>query len=132
MDGFPGGTEGGGPPPHALGGRLEKAGVGVRAPPGANKTREPKARRLPVAVRELRMAAYAPATYRGRMAITGLGIIGTGWALFDLLEFSNRPTSWVGQTLFFIEAWAAFFLAGIGGFTMTADAISQEKREGTL
>ena len=86
---------------------------------------------LPIVERELRVAARRPGTYWVRFGVAGtlLGLlagfygISVGFGL-DWLEG--------GQNLFLVLQWCALpFLTGFGVF-LTADALSEEKREGTL
>jgi ABC-type transport system involved in cytochrome c biogenesis permease component len=87
---------------------------------------------LPVAVRELRVRAAARRTFRLRVYLALVAIVGTIWTLYNLLEFSGHPSSQIGQELFTMQAWCAFVLAALSGVSVTSDSISQEKRAGTL
>lgn len=86
---------------------------------------------LPTATRELRLAARRPGTYWIRVGFNALAIL----VVFGLLSPSFRgvrsPTE-TGQFLFLALSAAAFLLSLISGAFVTADALSEEKREGTL
>lgn len=80
--------------------------------------------------RELRVAARKQTTYRLRLltALIGLGICAcTLWAV-TLSGASPIP----GNILFYLLSWVLFVCACLLGGTLTADCISEEKREGTL
>jgi hypothetical protein len=86
---------------------------------------------LPVAAREIRVAAYDPASYRSRVWIASFGVLATIWILYGALEFTGRFNYSVGAQIFSMQAWAAFAFAA-GAMHFTNDAISSEKRDGTL
>lgn len=86
---------------------------------------------LPVAAREIRVAAHDPAHYRGRVWTGALAIGVTIWILYGALEFTGRFNYSVGAQIFAIQAWIAFVFAA-GTMQITNDSISREKREGTL
>jgi hypothetical protein len=86
---------------------------------------------LPVALREIRVAAHAPATYRSRMFIGMAGVVGVVWALAAFTELGRGSPHLLGQLVFTVGAWSAFLMAATG-FGPTSDAISFEKRAGTL
>src|SRR5690349_20397046 len=78
---------------------------------------------VPIAERELRTAARAPRSYRGRLiACVIFGAI-TGWMVW----FSSKIAP---QTFAFIAHMA--LLMCMFSCSVTADAISSEKRNGTL
>ncbi len=86
---------------------------------------------LPVAARELRVASKKRSTSRLRTlaALTAFVI-----ALVPLLTFALVPmvgTAARGQIVFRALTWLAFMAALCSGLFLTADAISEEKREGT-
>src|SRR5262245_61320255 len=87
--------------------------------------------RLPVAAREIRVAAHDPSLYRGRVWTGALGIGATIWILYGALNFTGRFNYSVGAQIFAIQAWVAFCFAA-GAMQITNDAISSEKRDGTL
>jgi ABC-type transport system involved in cytochrome c biogenesis permease component len=84
---------------------------------------------LPVVVRELRVAARRPGTYWNRLlaAAIALAIASTAYAV---LKASGVPE--LGFFLFMSLAWLEFFFCVLAGPRLTADTISEERREGTL
>jgi ABC-type Na+ efflux pump permease subunit len=86
---------------------------------------------LPVAAREIRVAAHDRGVYRGRAIIAATALLITSWILYSLFEYAGQASSAVGQQIFLIQSWAAF-LFSCGAFIATIDSISREKREGTL
>jgi ABC-type transport system involved in multi-copper enzyme maturation permease subunit len=82
---------------------------------------------LPVVERELRVAARRRTTYLVRFATV---VVALGLAAWTLKE-SNYSQS-VGSDLFGVLATLLFLYAGIFGVFVTADCMSEEKREGTL
>ncbi len=84
---------------------------------------------LPVAVRELRVTARRPGTYSNRLlaAAIALAIASTAYAA---LKASGVPE--LGFFLFMSLAWLEFFFCVLAGPRLTADTISEERREGTL
>ncbi len=83
---------------------------------------------LPVVERELRVAARRRATSLVRGAAAGVGLGMTAWIL---LADESSPQK-AGSDLFVILAVLTFIYAGIFGTQVTADCLSEEKREGTL
>lgn len=86
---------------------------------------------LPTAARELRLAARRSRTYWTRVGFIALAIL----FVFGLLSPSFRGVrspAETGQYLFLALGGMAFFLSLISGAFMTADALSEEKRDGTL
>lgn len=85
---------------------------------------------LPVVERELRVAARRPATHwsRGIAALLGFGIL----AAFLLTQNGRMREAALAQAVFHTLAFAAFGAAGLTGVFLTADCLSEEKREGTL
>ena len=84
---------------------------------------------LPVVGRELRVAARRPGTYWIRCAVAlGAIIVGVCVNLSNLRE----PPVQFAQNLFQILSMLAFFYCLISGVRLTADCLSEEKREGTL
>jgi hypothetical protein len=84
---------------------------------------------LPVVERELRVAARRPSTYwtRGLAAVGMMGV----WLLLFL---ANRGASAaeVNRTLFIALGVLALGFCLLAGIFLTADCLSEEKREGTL
>ena len=81
----------------------------------------------PVINRELRAAARSPALFRLRLAV---GLIGIVVLWMTIRSFGSGMNS--GRTLFNVVHYATMLLLLILTPLMTADAISKEKREGTL
>jgi ABC-type transport system involved in multi-copper enzyme maturation permease subunit len=88
---------------------------------------------LPIAERELRVAARKPGTVRTRVlgvAIAlGMTLLFLGLWFFDPSTFRGPGH---GQILFNVLIWLFFFFAIASGLFLTSDAISEEKREGTI
>jgi hypothetical protein len=86
---------------------------------------------LPVATREIRVAAHSAGTYRGRLIVCCGGILINLWAIIAL-NLSRLSPHFLGEWLFTIEGWLLFLLALLAGFFGPADSLSSEKRQGTL
>lgn len=86
---------------------------------------------LPVIERELRQASRGQAAYRWRFWMVGLGL---GLMALLTLSQSGRGDSGssLGQFLFRGLTVLAAIYAALAGAVVTADAVSREKREGTL
>ena len=83
---------------------------------------------LPIVSRELSVASRRPAVYRVRFwASLGATVI-----MLAMLATSRRATGQLGHEVFSVLSVLAFIYALLGGVRCTADALSQEKREGTL
>lgn len=78
--------------------------------------------------RELIVGARQKATHRARLfaGATTIGIFTV------ILLFTNSPVQFVGPTLFGIVYFILFLQAIFAGVRLTADCLSEEKREGTL
>src|SRR5215471_7377592 len=85
---------------------------------------------LPIVDRELRAAARRRGTFRLRWLVVLIGIIMAFGALF-FLAVGAGPKN-VGGPLFEVLTICAFFLCPLLGVSLTADSLSEEKREGTL
>lgn len=85
---------------------------------------------LPVIERELRVAARRKSTYRLRWwtALAGMAICFASFLVVSL-QFSSGGA---GSTLFSIFTGYAFGLCCLAGVFLASDALSSEKREGTL
>jgi hypothetical protein len=55
---------------------------------------------LPVAARELRVAAHDRASYRGRVWMGALGIFATIWIAYGLLDFTGNINISIGAQIF--------------------------------
>src|SRR3954470_17814184 len=85
---------------------------------------------LPIVARELRVAARRRSTYWIRFGAAALALLLTGWSFLFLS--SVGAASIAGKMLFASLTGLAWLYAVIGGIFKTADALSEEKREGTL
>lgn len=84
---------------------------------------------LPIVARELRGAARQPSTYRARTAYALVtSLMAAGLLLLGDLASARR----IGSTVFPTLATLAFLYCWITGLRHAADALSEEKREGTL
>ncbi|MFN7139223.1 MAG: ABC transporter permease, partial [Limisphaerales bacterium] len=84
---------------------------------------------LPIVERELRIASRKRGTYWMRVgAAVGALLIG-GWIM---LMMQNMPPQLLGKTLFISLSIVTFIYAAITGLRLTADSLSEEKRDGTL
>ena len=85
---------------------------------------------LPIVQRELRAASRRKSTYRVRwwsaLLLTGVTLVLTGVAAM------SRRGSGVGGPIFNFVTWYIFGLSLLAGPVLTADALSAEKRDGTL
>src|SRR5437667_3091836 len=86
---------------------------------------------LPIVDRELRVAARRPATYLTRLlfAIAGAGIVSLA-LLFAAA--AQTGASGIGGWLFYFLSLLALGFSAFAGVFLTADCLSEEKREGTL
>src|SRR5262245_14091027 len=88
---------------------------------------------LPIADRELRVAARKRASFWTRLIAAALaffvfaGYMGL-FAMMQRLGGGNINGMWI----FRILAWMGFLFAAFAGVFLTSDALSEEKREGTL
>ena len=86
---------------------------------------------LPIVERELRVAARRPGTYWVRFGVAGT-LLGLMAGFYGISVVFGLDWLAGGQNLFLVLQWCALpFLTGFGVF-LTADALSEEKREGTL
>src|SRR5215472_17989833 len=85
---------------------------------------------LPIVDRELRAAARRRGTFRLRWFVVLIGLIVT-FAALSFLAAGAGPRN-VGGPLFAVLTVCAFFLCPLLGVALTADSLSEEKREGTL
>jgi ABC-type transport system involved in multi-copper enzyme maturation permease subunit len=85
---------------------------------------------LPIVDRELRAAARRRATFRFRWLAVLVGLIITFTSLLFLAAGAGPKN--VGGPLFSVLTVCAFFLCPLLGVALTADSLSEEKREGTL
>ena len=86
---------------------------------------------LPIAERELRVAARKKATYRTRFwAVLLVSVIFT-WQFLSLAS-GGLPPLMHGKFIFIMLSVVAFVYCLLIGARVTADCLSEEKREGTL
>src|SRR6266404_3698107 len=85
---------------------------------------------LPIVERELRAAARRKSTYRIRSWTALLAIVISSFSLIFLLLARGRGG--LGNPLFTYLTGYAFGLCLLAGIFLTADCLSEEKREGTL
>jgi hypothetical protein len=86
---------------------------------------------LPVAAREIRVAAHDRTLYRARVWMAAATMLTTAWILYGPMNFTGRFNSSIGAQIFAMQAWVAFAFACMA-MNATADSISREKRDGTL
>ncbi len=86
---------------------------------------------LPIVERELRVAARRPGTYWLRVTAAFAAIAVFGWALLTLLR-DAVPSAAHGRYLFRALFGIAFAYCLFIGARLTADCLSEEKRNGTL
>jgi ABC-type transport system involved in cytochrome c biogenesis permease component len=87
---------------------------------------------LPIVERELRVGARRRGTVWTRVTAAGMA-----FAIFLLLELLNMASrgsfsAAMGQVQFGVLSWLSFAYACGAGLFLTSDALSEEKREGTL
>ena len=85
---------------------------------------------LPVVGRELRAIARRPSAYWVRSGAALLAFI--AMAYVAMIGAVGLPTGGQGRSLFNLLALGAFGFCVVAGIRGTSDALSQEKREGTL
>ena len=85
---------------------------------------------LPIVGRELLVAARRPWTWWVRVAVAGLALVAAGLML--AMGRSWWAPQQVGQHVFYGVGIAAMCFAMLAGPFVTADAVSSERREGTL
>jgi len=82
---------------------------------------------LPIASRELAVAARRPATYKLRAYAVLIALI-----LFGIVSRSNVPQGQLGHTVFFALGVATLGFCMLTGLLLTADSIAAEKQGGTI
>ena len=90
-----------------------------------------KMNRLPIASRELRVAARKRSTFwlRGAAALTALVVASGCLVMFSL---QGAVAAQMGSVLFAILTWICLAAGLSAGLFFTSDCLSEEKREGTL
>jgi ABC-type transport system involved in multi-copper enzyme maturation permease subunit len=86
---------------------------------------------LPVVERELRLKSRRSRTYYSRCAMAVVATLMSLGIITVSLSAGRNPTQ-IGQDLFRASALAAFVFSLLAGITVTADCLSEEKRDGTL
>jgi ABC-type transport system involved in multi-copper enzyme maturation permease subunit len=85
---------------------------------------------LPIAERELRIAARLPSTYRNRSLAAGtVMLIAVAILMFGAFA---RSSSQAGIYMFRMSSFVAMVFCAFEGMRKTADSLSREKRDGTL
>jgi len=86
---------------------------------------------LPIVERELRVAGRRPATYWIRLgfALVGAGIVGLALLFAGVAQTGGLR---IGGGLFYFLSLLALAFSAFAGVFLTADCLSEEKREGTL
>lgn len=85
---------------------------------------------LPVVGRELRAIARRPSAYWVRSGAALAAFVAMGYVA--LIGAAGLPTANLGRNLFELLSLGAFAYCALAGVRGTSDALSQEKREGTL
>jgi hypothetical protein len=85
---------------------------------------------FPIVEREMRTATRKRRTHWSRVIVAAAACATTAWLL--LQTGLNLPPQRVGVTLFTALAQLGFYACLLPGVLLTADCISQEKRDGTL
>src|SRR5688572_25003951 len=85
---------------------------------------------LPIVRRELGVASRRKSTYRIRSWTTVIAVLTSFLSIFFIWVGGGRRN--FGEPLFGILAFYAFALSALAGVFLTADSLSEEKREGTL
>lgn len=84
---------------------------------------------LPIVERELRVASRRRGTYLGRLVGAVIAMAIGGWIM---LGVGNNAPGQIGMILFVALSVMLFAYSMAAGARMTADCLSEEKREGTL
>ena len=86
---------------------------------------------FPIVSRELLVASRRLGTYASRFAIALLIFLVVGFMLI-LVGAENYPPHRAGSDMFYTVSCILIFLCNIAGVYLTADCLSEEKRNGTL
>lgn len=84
---------------------------------------------LPVAERELRVAARRPSTYWLRFSVAGGLLVLATWVFLTSQRAGHQES---GRMIFYLLTGGLTLYALTAGVRSTADCLSEEKREGTL
>jgi hypothetical protein len=85
---------------------------------------------FPVVAREMSVLSRRRSTYIGRTITVGLAMFVFGWVF--LVAMAGLSVAQIGRAIFVGLASLSFLYALLAGIHATSDAISEEKREGTL
>ena len=85
---------------------------------------------LPLVQRELRVASRERNTYRMRVLAAFLPVLFSAFSLWFVTILGERPIP--PRELFLFLVWIEYLFLLIAGFCLTADSISEEKRDATL
>lgn len=85
---------------------------------------------LPVVAREMSVLSRRRSTYIGRAVTVALAMFVLGWVF--LVAMAGLSVAQIGRAIFIGLASLSFLYALLVGIHSTSDAISEEKREGTL
>ncbi len=86
---------------------------------------------LPIAGRELQVAARKRSTFWVRMAAALTAVV-VGTSCFALTALRQMSVTGIGSALFHVLTWMCLVGALAAGLFFTSDCLSEEKREGTL
>jgi hypothetical protein len=86
---------------------------------------------LPIVDRELRVAARRPATFWLRVA-AALTAFAVAAGIYALMQIGGMRGGAAGEPLFAVLKWMSLAAVLTAGLFFTSDALSEEKREGTL
>ncbi len=84
---------------------------------------------LPIVARELRVASRRGGLYWNRVVAATLAL---GLGAIVYVSTAEQPPPVQGRALFWSLAWLAFVFCLLAGARLTADTLSEERREGTL
>ena len=109
---------------------LNRKPAGQQSPTRPSSMKGFSAGFVPIVERELRAAARKKATYVVRVLGTIVAFLLATWVVFNMGRFA-LPGS-IGARLFNVLADMAFVFCLLPGIVLTADCVSEEKREGTI
>lgn len=87
---------------------------------------------LPIVERELRLAARQRATFWLRIVAAVTAVIIAAGAIYILSNSGGSSGPQLGGALFAVLTWLSLAVSLAAGLFFTADALSEEKRDGTL
>jgi ABC-type transport system involved in multi-copper enzyme maturation permease subunit len=86
---------------------------------------------FPIVSRELLVASRRRETQLIRFVTALTAIVVLAW-MFIVMRMDNAPPNQFSQIIFGVMAGFAFFFCNLAGVRLTADTLSEEKRNGTL